>query len=273
MLNQNYQFLSRELHSEVTQICQPLKRLNISYFAHVRVDQEGNFAAFNSNPCFIEHYINNKYYNADIHQAKRKFDSFVIWDLIERRGKSEKMHSEAAEFGVRHTFTIIEKEKNYKNYFHFATHRFNPAINQVYLENFDLLKLFVLYAKQAINESKILSSIYDEKIKIDQNSEYEINPKANLIAPETREIFLKELNINTINAKIDTNTLQIPGISTRETDVLILLVNGFTAKYIADQLKISRRTVEHHIENMKSKLGVKNTIGLIKLAFKSGYIV
>lgn len=44
-------------------------------------------------------------------------------------------------------------------------------------------------------------------------------------------------------------------ISQREHDCLSLLVLGYSAREIAQHLGLSRRTVEHYIESLKSKLG------------------
>jgi len=53
--------------------------------------------------------------------------------------------------------------------------------------------------------------------------------------------------------------------SNRETEVLQQLVRGKSAKQIADCLYISKRTVEHHIENMKIKAQCSSKYELIEL--------
>lgn len=49
----------------------------------------------------------------------------------------------------------------------------------------------------------------------------------------------------------------------REIEVLTLLVKGLTARQIAAALTISKRTVEHHLENMKQKACCKTKFELI----------
>lgn len=44
-------------------------------------------------------------------------------------------------------------------------------------------------------------------------------------------------------------------LSKREKEVLSFVVRGMTAKMIANQLIISPRTVEQHVENIKNKTG------------------
>lgn len=60
--------------------------------------------------------------------------------------------------------------------------------------------------------------------------------------------------------KLQADTLYF---TTRENDILSYLLKGYTAKNIAAVLNISKRTVEHHIENMKHKSCCDTTVELI----------
>lgn len=55
-------------------------------------------------------------------------------------------------------------------------------------------------------------------------------------------------------------------LTTREREVLQLLINGKTNKEIALSLGISPKTVSVHRTNIMSKLGVQNTVELIRFA-------
>lgn len=59
-------------------------------------------------------------------------------------------------------------------------------------------------------------------------------------------------------------------ITKREKEVLQLIVQEKTAQEIADQLCISQHTVDSHRKNLLSKLGVRNTAGLVKYALRNG---
>lgn len=58
-------------------------------------------------------------------------------------------------------------------------------------------------------------------------------------------------------------------LSDRETEVLRLVVEGKTAKEIADVMFISSRTVENYKNNILKKLGLHKTSDLIKYAIKN----
>ncbi|MEM8566594.1 MAG: response regulator transcription factor [Bacteroidota bacterium] len=61
-------------------------------------------------------------------------------------------------------------------------------------------------------------------------------------------------------------------LSDREKEILLLICQEMTMKVISERLNISERTVQNHRANMIDKLGVKNTVGLVKYAFENGMI-
>ncbi|MEX1002171.1 MAG: response regulator transcription factor [Crocinitomicaceae bacterium] len=61
-------------------------------------------------------------------------------------------------------------------------------------------------------------------------------------------------------------------LTDRELEVLTLIASEETNDEIANRLKVSRRTIDSHRQNIIRKLQVKNTAGLIKYAFKIGLI-
>jgi DNA-binding NarL/FixJ family response regulator len=62
----------------------------------------------------------------------------------------------------------------------------------------------------------------------------------------------------------------LPTLSSREKEVLSLIINELTTKEIADKLFIAVDTVETHRSNLIQKLGVKNVAGLVKVAIEKG---
>jgi DNA-binding NarL/FixJ family response regulator len=64
-----------------------------------------------------------------------------------------------------------------------------------------------------------------------------------------------------------------PGpLSPRELEVLKLIAEAFTSDQIAQQLTISRRTVDRHRENILAKLGMRDRVELTRYAIRSGLI-
>jgi len=61
-------------------------------------------------------------------------------------------------------------------------------------------------------------------------------------------------------------------LSRRESEILFFLLRGKSAKAIACLLKISFRTVEKYVENLKIKFLCKNKADLISYAIETGFI-
>jgi DNA-binding NarL/FixJ family response regulator len=64
----------------------------------------------------------------------------------------------------------------------------------------------------------------------------------------------------------------INNLSTREFEILQMLVNGTSKKEVADTLCISQKTVSNHYYLIKSKLNAKNDIELIRTATEAGLV-
>jgi DNA-binding NarL/FixJ family response regulator len=58
-------------------------------------------------------------------------------------------------------------------------------------------------------------------------------------------------------------------LTKREEEILILICKEYTTEEIANQLYLSLRTVEGHRFNLLSKVGCKNTAGLVVFALKN----
>ncbi len=61
-------------------------------------------------------------------------------------------------------------------------------------------------------------------------------------------------------------------LTKREKEVFELLVSNKTTSDIAEELKISEKTVRNHISNVMQKLGVKGRAGAIVELLKIGEI-
>jgi DNA-binding NarL/FixJ family response regulator len=60
------------------------------------------------------------------------------------------------------------------------------------------------------------------------------------------------------------------GLTARENEILKLVAQGFTYGEIADQLFISRKTVQNHVRNILTKLQLRGRYELMRYAIKRG---
>ncbi len=61
-------------------------------------------------------------------------------------------------------------------------------------------------------------------------------------------------------------------LSDREREILLLICKGLTNSQIAEQLFISKRTVDKHRANILEKTGSRNTANLVVYAIKNGLV-
>lgn len=71
---------------------------------------------------------------------------------------------------------------------------------------------------------------------------------------------------------IEKKTADVPGISKREKEILLLIADQYTTTAIAEKLFISVNTVETHRKKLFEKFNVENLAGLVKEAMRQGYI-
>jgi DNA-binding NarL/FixJ family response regulator len=61
-------------------------------------------------------------------------------------------------------------------------------------------------------------------------------------------------------------------LSPRELEVVKLIAEGLTSEEIAEQLVISKKTVDRHRANMLEKLGMRNRVELTRYAIRRGLV-
>lgn len=89
------------------------------------------------------------------------------------------------------------------------------------------------------------------------------------------DIFLDPSLRNRFDADEPSNkraTSLVPVLTRREKEVLQLLTRNLTSQQIADELNISRKTVESHRQSLLIKLDVKNVAALIMKGIQLGFI-
>jgi len=130
------------------------------------------------------------------------------------------------------------------------------AASTKYLEYYESIKKFTFYFKSTaatlINEAERSPIKTDDSLKLTQ-------------AKETYSIlddFNKKIEINQLNLTLGD---RVVSLTSKETEYLKAMASGLTtAKAIANNFGVSNRTAEHHLQNLKDKLGVYNKSDLLK---------
>lgn len=104
-----------------------------------------------------------------------------------------------------------------------------------------------------------------------KNSQFEDVQKAILEVQDGNNYFSQEILDRIIqNLYKKKDEKQVADLTDREVEVLYNICKGLSNQEIADQLCISKRTVDKHRENLLLKTDAKNTAGLVVYAIKNG---
>ncbi|MDM5178909.1 autoinducer binding domain-containing protein [Massilia sp. DJPM01] len=72
---------------------------------------------------------------------------------------------------------------------------------------------------------------------------------------------------------IPAETINSPtALSTRETEILQLVSTGLTSQQIADRLRVTKATIDRHMEAVRSKLRAENKVDAVVKAIRWGLI-
>jgi len=255
------------LHEDFVGICKPLEILDITSFAHLRMnhagESAGQFGAIATNPEFMRNYLEKSHYNADVHVNPKHchLSNCLMWDVLDLKGQASQMIKDAADHDFKHIFTVIKPSETHVDYFHFGTHLESQAINQRYVNHLDLLESFIAYFTHKMKASPDLYAAYDLKVSMSATNQadpslYELEVLNNLsLSLEDKMDFLDQIKIDQIN-KMDVFTQ-------RELDYVPLILLGLTSKEIAKKLNISVRTAEEYTASLRNKLKARNKMDLV----------
>ncbi len=70
----------------------------------------------------------------------------------------------------------------------------------------------------------------------------------------------------------DTKMTDTVRLTKRELEILSLIVEGHSSKQVADQLFVSKRTVDFHLDNIYEKLQVTNRMQAMQRASRLGLL-
>ncbi|MDG1333190.1 MAG: response regulator transcription factor [Crocinitomicaceae bacterium] len=79
-------------------------------------------------------------------------------------------------------------------------------------------------------------------------------------------------NLDVDDIDLDAFSCEPVVLSERESEIIVLIAEGNTNAQIADMLFLSNHTVGTHRKNIMSKLGVRNTAGIVMYAVKTNLI-
>ncbi|HLU87538.1 MAG TPA: response regulator transcription factor [Taishania sp.] len=83
---------------------------------------------------------------------------------------------------------------------------------------------------------------------------------------------IQRASIDVNDIDLDSFTCEPISLSEREMQIIKLIAEGLTNTQIAEELFLSNHTINTHRKNILSKLGVKNTAGIVMYAVKTNLV-
>ena len=158
-----------------------------------------------------------------------------------------------------------------------------PPVEVCYFPNFEMLSstgsdtydyYFTDSDTLVLNADFFLPRRNKTALLIDSTEEHGALSSTNRITlRSSQETIIEQLQqLFTSDSSSNTTTENNKDLSSREVDVLQLIVKGITNKEIADKLNISLNPVLTHRKNITAKLGIKTVSGLTFYAIMNGII-
>lgn len=247
--------VSRVFYNKLKKFSAPLVDcFGISHFCYNRITNSGFYVYTGICPEWEEYCWSEKMYLND--PSLRHPDNFCSGVSHLRVIKDEKWNEynlKACEkFQINCSLLLRNKTANGIESFGFALQSTDPLQHVTLLNELPLLKLFI---RRFQEEFRSLNSVLEDN-QVDLASI--IGPTFNNIAspimskPIQREQFLKKMGI------------AVPSLTLRELEIVRELPKGYSASQIGNELFISTRTVEHHLDRIKDKFCCSSKSELIQ---------
>lgn len=248
MKKSNISFL---LSGDVFSICRPLfHKFNLNAFSYSKIYTDGSRTELWTNPkamgySFLEKSYIGKFYTPQYLGKERIViyeKKIISYPTQVRKMLEHQLADQRKIFNHDNALLIAEFNNDFWDFFFFYSPTENIDAINIYLSNMDELKKFCKYFKKRGNDL-IKKADNDKLIK-----------SLGYLLPQHK-------------IKLDDSSRLIK-LTKRENEIGYMLVEGKTAREISEIFCISKRTVEHHISNMKEKLGVHKKSALINILLK-----
>lgn len=247
---------SHPSYSQMVRFTRPLyDHFGINHFWYYRITRSGAYSYVGSHApwneyCFgqslLRHFPCLRHPNV----LRR---GITLMKAGENESYKEVQRQAWEKFGIHFSLNIFENCAEGIEAFGFGTQFQDHEAEERLLNELSLLRCFIKEFRE--RHAKLFHLLADNCVDLSANigSIFHEQPKG-IILPLERSLFLRQMGH------------RIAELTVREKDILKLVVNGFPASYIKEQLGLSLRTVENYIAAIKDKLSCSSKVELIHKA-------
>lgn len=245
---------------DVKVLCKPLFfNTDVNFFSFIRVFNDGCVSCLSSDielvhdSIFTEVYTKARY----LKPHGKLTDGKYLW-RFNQLDNDEQQHLDIIHaHDYAHGLSIVKTDKKFTDCYHFAGRKGNELLDTFYFNHLDLLERFIQFFH---TEGDKLVTLSDRKRfkMFPSSSQTKLQKIEKLQYLELEQLLHRAISKKNINQL--RNALPLPF---RQQDCAALLLSGMSYGQIAQQLNISKRTVEEHANKLKERLGCQSKSELI----------
>ncbi len=250
---------------KLKEVNKALSLIGIHYMHYTKIFDDGWRISFTTNPNAIgEFYYNDLHLKHCLHdQSKKLIDFNIYWQNMQESLDVLKLRALTGVGNVG--FSIVRREKKCSSTYHFAVENESLAL-LLMNQKINLIYHFINY----------FHSEYNEILRKQEKFKFQVSRSLGGLELTCAKDDFSNKNISkflryTKSKKFMINEFGVY-LSEKEITILAYVVKGFSAKRIANELFRSYRTVEAHIENLRTKLNCSNTIEMVSKVLENNFL-
>jgi LuxR family transcriptional regulator, quorum-sensing system regulator SolR len=251
--------------ADIAKICEPLKKFfNINDFNYEKIYKDNSKIKLTSRPdwmlCYYKQgfqYMGEYEVSFDQFQSGYKLTSVMSNQCIFTTAREE--------FNIDNGLVLVDKYDDYCELFWFGSIKGDHQAINFYINNMDLLRRFILYFKE--KAADIIERANKERIVL-PDKKIIIQGKSDLSKFSKRNNFIKAIRVE--HYRLSGKYSHI-SLTEREFECAVCMLEGKTAEHTGNDLGLSRRTVETHLSNLRSKVDCNTKSELAEILLKNGF--
>ncbi|CAM2961447.1 response regulator transcription factor [Legionella worsleiensis] len=225
----------------------------VNNFYYVRVTSSGHYSGLSSHDSWHEYFCANI---ATIGKSPFLKHPDLVKPGINLLKNTDDpllkktLHTAWHEYGINFTLNIMKKIPEGIEAFGWGTDFNDPRAEERQLNDLPLLNQFIHYFYE--HNQKLIRLAHEYQVDVSSFLDTELHDTYK-VAVKNKKKLLEHLGFSAVLS-----------LTSRELETLNYLAHGFSAKYIAQQLRLSPRTVEDHVGTIKAKLNCQTRLELIR---------
>ncbi len=240
-----------------------LKIIDITDFFHLRINRKNQFFILSNNKVIVNYLNEDRNIGILLKKVARSAVCKKIYVAVWKEYADDDFLGKIYKLGIWNGISIALPFNDYIDIFSFASSVKNTELTNFYLNYFRLLKRFIIFFR--LKGKKVIEHANQNLCDLSENIELYCQSDKEEIAiinSIRRQIFPRNVFINTVYLKKIT-------LTKKETSYLIMLLEGKSMVAIANELRVSTRSVESCFEIIKSKTGFRTKAELLNAFLES----